>query len=238
MITKQALDNSKNIQNWSIQRSNKWTFILYQDSAPENFIEILDALHIPYILSPWHDKDINKETGELKKMHRHGAFFFDSLKSKLQVSRLLVEKLNTPAHIEVVHSPKGLYDYFTHANDEQKTQYNINDIVSGCGFDLDKFILENNEEDFLARAIDIINQYDFVEFGSVVNYARANDPLLLKAILQKPYFFAKLLDSLRYNRQQRINELRKVEKEEADTREFHRRQHQKKKDSKEEERER
>ena len=50
------------------KRSNKWAFLLYQESAPKNYI--------PFVLSPWHDKDINKETGEFKKSHKHGALFF------------------------------------------------------------------------------------------------------------------------------------------------------------------
>ena len=49
------------------QRSNKWAFLIYQDSVPENYLDILEGLHIPYVLSPWHDKDVNKSTGEIKK---------------------------------------------------------------------------------------------------------------------------------------------------------------------------
>ena len=64
------------------QRSNKWTFIFYQESAPEDYLAVLDDIKVPYVLSPWHDKDIDRKTGELKKSHhKHGAFFFDSLKS-------------------------------------------------------------------------------------------------------------------------------------------------------------
>ena len=94
------------------QRSNKWGFLIYQDSAPENYLDILEELHIPYVLSPWHDKDVNKSTGEIKKAHKHGALFFETLKSYSQVSDLLKDKLNSPAHVEVVMSPKGMYDYF------------------------------------------------------------------------------------------------------------------------------
>lgn len=50
------------------RRANKWTFLLYQDSAPENHKEILDRMGVPFVLSPWHDKDINEETGNLKKL--------------------------------------------------------------------------------------------------------------------------------------------------------------------------
>ena len=41
------------------QRSNKWAFLFYRESAPENYLEILEGFHIPFILSPWHDRDIN-----------------------------------------------------------------------------------------------------------------------------------------------------------------------------------
>lgn len=86
------------------------------------------------MLSPWHDKDVNRSTGEFKKAHKHGAFFFDSPKSYTQVSELISNKLNGPAHVEVVMSPKGMYDYFTHAENPEKTPYNIMDIESGAGF--------------------------------------------------------------------------------------------------------
>ena len=44
------------------KRSNKWAFLLYQESVPKNYLEVLEELHIPFVLSPWHDKDVNKET--------------------------------------------------------------------------------------------------------------------------------------------------------------------------------
>ncbi|HEM3496690.1 replication protein [Streptococcus suis] len=183
------------------KRSNKWAFLLYQDSSPENYLDILEELHIPFILSPWHDKDINKETGEFKKAHKHGALFFDSLKSYSQVSELLSRKLNTPAHVEVVMSPKGMYNYFIHADNPEKTQYKIEDIESGCGFELDKFLIEQNSSLFLETVIDIIIDNDFSEFEDLVHFARHNDTSLLGLIIERTYFFTKFLDSRRYNPQ-------------------------------------
>ncbi|WP_236560075.1 Rep family protein, partial [Streptococcus halichoeri] len=45
------------------KRSNKWAFLLYQESAPENYLDILEEMHVPFVLSPWHDKDVNRQTG-------------------------------------------------------------------------------------------------------------------------------------------------------------------------------
>lgn len=181
------------------KRSNKWAFLLYQESAPENYLDILEEIHVPFVLSPWHDKDVNRQTGEFKKPHKHGALFFDSLKSYSQVSELLTEKLNTPAHVEIVMSPKGMYDYFIHAENPEKTPYDIEDIESGCGFELDKFLISNNNDEFLSAVIDTIEEHNFTEFNNLVIYARDESPMLLSIIVDKTYFFAKYLDSRRHS---------------------------------------
>lgn len=181
------------------KRSNKWAFLLYQDSCPDNYLDILEELHIPFILSPWHDKDIVKSTGELKKPHKHGALFFESLKSYSQVSEILIEKLNTPSHIEVVMSSKGMYDYFIHAQNPEKTPYNIEDIEHGAGFELEKFLIEQNTDNLVGEIIDIIEEQNFIEFKSLVKYMRENNNELLNLIASKTYFFAKYLDSRRYD---------------------------------------
>lgn len=181
------------------KRSNKWAFLLYQESAPENYLDILEEMHIPFVLSPWHDKDINKETGEFKKAHKHGVLFFESLKSYTQVSELLTEKLNTPSHVEVVMSPRGMYDYFIHAENPNKTLYNIDEIESGCGFELEQFLITNNNEEYLSTVIDIIEERNFTEFNNLVRYARVENPSLLNLIIDKTYFFAKYLDSRRHS---------------------------------------
>lgn len=181
------------------KRSNKWAFLIYKESTPNNYMELLESLHVPFILSPWHDKDIHSETGEIKKSHKHGALYFESLKSYSQVSELIVEKLNCPAHVEAVMSPKGMYDYFTHAENPDKTPYNIEDIQSGAGFELEKFLLDQNSDNFMNEVIDVIEENNFTEFEDLVRYARENNYLLLGLIVERTYFFAKYLDSRRYS---------------------------------------
>ena len=188
------------------KRSNKWAFLIYQESTPENYLDVLEAMHIPFVLSPWHDKDVNKETGEFKKAHKHGVLFFESLKSYTQVSELLTERLNTPSHVEVVMSPKGMYDYFIHAENPDKTLYNMDEIESGCGFDLDQFLVSNNNDQFLSTVIDIIEEHNFTEFNNLVRYARVENPSLLNLIIDKTYFFAKYLDSRRHSSHKKESE--------------------------------
>ena len=181
------------------QRSNKWAFLIYKESAPEDYLGVLEELHIPFILSPWHDKDVNRTTGEFKKSHKHGALFFESLKSYTQVSELLQSKLNSPAHVEVVMSPKGMYDYFVHAENPEKTPYNIEDIEVGCGFELDKFLAENNP-DLLKHVYEVMRDSELKEFAGFTDYIAEQYPDLLAYVFERSYFFKMYLDSKRYNK--------------------------------------
>ncbi len=178
-------------------RSNKWAFLFYKESAPKDYLDILEELHVPFVLSPWHDKDVNRSTREFKKAHKHGAFFFDSLKSYSQVSELISDKLNGPAHVEIVMSPKGMYDYFTHAENPEKTPYNIEDIESGAGFELDKFLAENNP-DLLLQVYEIMRDSGLKEFADFTDLIAKEFPILLYFVFDKSYFFKIYLDSKRY----------------------------------------
>lgn len=103
-------------------------------------------------------------------------------------------------------SPKGMYEYFTHAENPEKTLYDINDIESGCGFDLDKFLITNNSDDFLTLVIDMIEEHNFLEFNNLVHYVRTENPKLLSLIMDKTYFFAKYLDSRRHDKNKKEEE--------------------------------
>ena len=53
-----------------VQKGRDWTFIVYPESAPLDWRNILDETHIKWIESPLHDKDFNAD-GTLKKPHWH-----------------------------------------------------------------------------------------------------------------------------------------------------------------------
>lgn len=141
--------------------------------------------------------DLNKETGEFKKVHKHGALFFESLKSYSQVSDMLGESLNTPSHIEIVMSPKGMYDYFVHAENPEKTLYNIEDIETGCGFDLEKFFLRNNP-DVLLKVYGVLRDSRTKEFVDFTDYIAIEHPAFLPYVFERTGFFKAYLDSKRY----------------------------------------
>ncbi|MEE5905358.1 Rep family protein, partial [Streptococcus pneumoniae] len=53
-----------------IVKGRDWTFLVYPESAPENWRTILDETFMRWVESPLHDKDVNAD-GEIKKPHWH-----------------------------------------------------------------------------------------------------------------------------------------------------------------------
>ena len=178
------------------QRSSKWAFLIYKDSAP-NYKSILDSIHVPYMLSPWHDKDIGQDTGEVKKAHKHGVLYFESLKSRKQVNNLLAP-LNGPDYVEVVHSVRGMYDYFTHAESPTKAPYDVNEIEYGCGFNLEEFLAAQDQAGEISKILKIADDNRITEFKDLVNLVRLDKPELLGLLASKTFFFSKYIDSSRY----------------------------------------
>ena len=53
------------IENKNV-KGRDWTFIVYPESAPKAWREILDDTHLRWVESPLHDRDVNPD-GEIKK---------------------------------------------------------------------------------------------------------------------------------------------------------------------------
>ena len=59
---------------WKQKPSKAWTGLLYEDSANENWLQLLEETKLKIFISPWHERDL-KEDGTYKKE------FFDLVNS-------------------------------------------------------------------------------------------------------------------------------------------------------------
>ncbi|MCI1071882.1 Rep family protein [Lactococcus lactis] len=192
-----------------IEKAREWTCIVYEEHS-KNIIEVLNSLAIPWLLSPLHNKDvsIDDETGEVKvkKPHYHLVLSYGRTVSREQVSSLVSEKLNSPKHVEPVRSRKGLYQYLTHAENPEKAQYNISDIQSGSGFDIENFLkIDKKEEDkdaLIQKLYQLIFEEEyFSEYVDLTFFLHENLPELLPILQRSAWHFAKIIDSKRYKEQ-------------------------------------
>jgi hypothetical protein len=187
-------------------RTRSWTFVIYEDSAPENWVDILDEEHIEWIESPWHDEDVNAN-GEPKKKHKHIALFFGGVKSYEQVKEI-TDKLNAPIP-QRCHNAKAMVRYMAHLDNPEKAQYSVSDIKAHGGVDLAELLRPSSSERYtlIGDMIAYIRNNKVVEFQDLMDYALANEfdtwfPLLCD---NSAFVVGQYIKSQRHRLQPKVN---------------------------------
>lgn len=161
------MSNNKNKKD---ERVRNWTFVVYPESAPENWREIISELRTPWIESPLHDKDVNAD-GEIKKPHWHVMMMFPGNKSFNQIESL-TKKLNAPAPQKVANA-KGMVRYFAHMDNPEKYQYSKSDIVAHCGAVLSELLEVTKTERYtlIREMMEFVNENGIIEMKDLLDYA-------------------------------------------------------------------
>lgn len=151
-------------------RTRAWNIILYPESEPDNWREILDDLHIGWVESPLHEFDSNP-TGERKKPHRHITLFFGGVKSYDQV-RELTAPLNGPIP-QRCHDARASVRYMAHMDNPEKFQYNPKDIKAHGGADLDALLAPTASErkEIIKEMILWVKETGCIEYQDLMDYA-------------------------------------------------------------------
>lgn len=154
-------------------RTRNWTFIFYPESAPANWQEIIDGWHVPYLISPKHDKDLNPD-GTPKKEHFHVLLMFQGIKSYEQIVEL-IEPLNGPIP-QVCQSSKGMARYLCHLDNPSKFQYKVEDIIAGGGADVAELLKPSASDRYtmIREMINFIFDNEILEFEEIVIFAMEN----------------------------------------------------------------
>lgn len=160
-------------KNNGTTRALGWSCIVYPESAPDNWRDILDDLHLEWIESPLHDQDLNA-TGELKKAHWHVLILFGSVKSYDQVKEL-TEALNCPSP-QKCHNSRALVRYMAHIDNPDKAQYNVSDIVGHGGVDISELLKPSSSERYslIREMIEFVKSAEIIEYQDLMDYAAEN----------------------------------------------------------------
>jgi hypothetical protein len=118
-------------------KKRNWAFVLYPESAPEDWRQQLTETGLQCAISPLHDKDTNP-TGEPKKAHYHVILCYSGPTS-YTVVKALTDKLNQPVP-QPLEQVRGYYRYLTHKDNPEKYQYEANEITTINGFDIGEFV--------------------------------------------------------------------------------------------------
>lgn len=154
------------------QKARHWAAIIYPESAPENWIQLLDDMHVRAFVSPLHDRDTD-DNGELKKPHWHVIVSFDGPVQPLLVeSRMSVFNCPKPVAISSLNSYAR---YLCHLDNPEKFQYDPSGVQSFGGFDYFEVIQTNCDR---LQAIEEMQQWcdenNCTSFAELNRYARNN----------------------------------------------------------------
>lgn len=147
----------------SEKRTRNFATIIYEDSAPKNFKEIIESWHIPCFLSPYHDKDFNAD-GTPKKSHWHLLLMFENVKTAQQAIELF-SQINGVG-CEIVADRRGMARYLCHMDNPEKYRYPEMEVKAFAGADYFDVIASCSDQ--IAALMDI---EDLVESRGIFTYS-------------------------------------------------------------------
>ena len=145
-------------------RTRNYATVVYPESAPENWRDLLSDFMVPCFISPLHDKDMNPQN-EPKKEHYHVLLMFDSVKTADQ-AREVFDAIGGVG-CERVQSLRGYARYLCHLDNPEKAQYKTDKVVALCGADYVGTI--NLVTD---KYVAIKEMMEFCEDNGIVNFAQ------------------------------------------------------------------
>lgn len=181
-------------------RARNWTFFVYPDSAPENWLQILTEMQVSGSVSPLHDKDVNGD-GTVKKPHYHVLLCFDGKKSYEQIVSI-TEALSAPIP-QRCRSVKGSVRYFTHMDNPEKAQYSRNDIKVFGGFDIeDAFKATQTERlEILLEIHEFILNNEVTEYRTLYDYsAKMQKERWFPVVVGNTFVLKTYINSFRHSR--------------------------------------
>lgn len=185
-------------------RYRQWTIVVYPDSAPENWRDLLNGQI--WIESPLHDQDVNPD-GSPKKPHWH-ILISNQGKISYAQAKEIADSLNG-ASPQYVQNMVGMVRYFAHMDNPEKAQYDPKEIV-GHGIDPKQYI--ESAADFEQLMLDITK---FVRENHVTEYAdlcymaidlHDEHPDWFKCISTHTIHFKALVSSQRHRPSQKTDE--------------------------------
>ncbi len=170
-------------------RYRNFATVVYPESAPEDWKDIIARQSVPGFISPIHDKDLNP-TGEPKKAHYHVMYMFDGKKSKQQVESLF--KAFSGVGCEIVNSARGMARYFCHLDNPEKARYKESDVICLGGADYMGLIGTSTDKyRSISEMCEFCDKYDVTSFYLLSKYAEMHRPDWSRALKENSTIYMK-----------------------------------------------
>lgn len=153
-------------------RYRNWACVVYPDSAPANWLDIIAESKTPCMISPLHDSDTNP-TGEPKKPHWHVLTPYEGKKSSAQAEDFF--KSFGGVGCEKVNSLRGYARYLCHLDNPEKHQYDTADVKCFGGVDFFGCIdLPVDKYNCIREMMDFCSANSIYAYSDLLEYASTN----------------------------------------------------------------
>lgn len=182
----------------SKQKSRYWAFVVYPESAPSNWKELLQQTGLQYAISPLHDKD--KDPTENDKKHHWHVIAVWSGPTTLAAVKRITDSVKSPIPI-ALNAIKGYYRYLTHKDNPEKHQYNESEISTLNGFNISNYEELTKQEVLTIKkqVIELIRNQELNEYSDLIDILMDSDMQVeLDIATNHTIFFNSYLKSRRY----------------------------------------
>ena len=179
------------------KEKRNWAFVLYPESAPVDWRDLLQKTGLQCAVSPLHDRDLNPD-GEPKKAHFHVIICYSGPTS-FNVVKALTDSLCCPIP-QALEQVRGYYRYFTHKDNPEKFQYQESEISTINGFSIMDFVeLSKSEVLSIKRELQsLIRSADILEYSDLMDLLQDSDMIQQYDVAScNTYFFEKYISSRR-----------------------------------------
>lgn len=198
-----------------VVKKRNWTFVLYPESAPADWLERLQKTGLQCEISPLHDKDKDPE-GTPKKAHYHIIVCYSGPTS-YTVVKALTDSLRQPIP-QALEQVKGMHRYFTHQDNPEKYQYDPKEIRTLNGFNILDYSEPTRSEvlEYKKELFALIRNHKIVEYSALIDFLMDNEMSdLLDCAASNTVLFTNYIRSRRYSAMESENE--QLRKELEDT---------------------
>lgn len=192
------------------RRTNVFATIVYPESAPADWIQIIKDTHVPTLISPLHDKDVLPD-GSQKKAHYHVMQIYDGNKNFETQIKPIFDRFGGVGREEIL-SQRGYARYMCHMDNPEKYQYQQEEVQELNGACYSAIVtLPTDELGALEDMLDFIEDNDIYSFRKFLVWCKGNNKEWFRLLANSKTYIIKEYLKSRYwdlENEERVEQLK------------------------------
>lgn len=187
------------------EKGRHWAFVMYPESMPEDWKEIIINSGLQCAISPLHNKDFNPD-GEIKKEHYHVIVSYDGGTTTKNNVEEFCKKLNATIPIKL-ESVRGMYRYHLHLDNPEKYQYDDRDRLLLNGFDKNSVneLTKTEVNKLVKQILTFVIENDIIEYSDLLQILLESDEsAMLDVATNHTMVFDSFIRSRRHKRKETL----------------------------------